>query len=230
MFTKIKAVKVAKLIVSGSVPHQIGNIRYMNINQKTPLGNGVDSLPTARPLFYNISQYPAVNEVVYVVTGPGSSYNERGSTNHYYLPPLNIYGSPNHNAQPNELTGDEMFNFSETGINNDFKAVGRISPLRPYDGDVMIEGRYGNSIRFGSTVKDSDNNPWSREGMQGNPITIIRNGQYLDVNNPPYEHVTENINFDDSSVYLCSNQQITHFQKAGIGNKEHELSYKHMLT
>ena len=44
----------------------------------------------------------------------------------------------------------------------------------------MIEGRFGNSIRFGSTISGSHQmNNWSMETTQsiGNPITIIRNGQ-----------------------------------------------------
>ena len=44
-----------------------------------------------------------------------------------------------------------------------------------------------------------------------------------------FEHVLEDINGDDSSIYLCSNQQITNFEKAGIGFKSYEASYKHML-
>ena len=39
----------------------------------------------------------------------------------------------------------------------------------------------------------------------------------------------EDINDDNSSIYLCSNQQISNFQKSGIGFKDLEPSYKHML-
>ena len=113
---------------------------------------------------------------------------------------------------------------------NNFQEIEKIRPLQPYSGDVMFEGRYGQSIRFGSTVKDSQQpNNWSNEGKIGNPITIIRNGQANDSTKMDFEHILEDANRDDSSIYLCSNQQISNFQKAGIGSSNSDpLSYKHM--
>ena len=86
-----------------------------------------------------------------------------------------------------------------------------IHPLLPYAGDIIIEGRWGNSIRFGSTVQSNNliyNNDWSKEGENGNPITIIRNGQPEDVSSEGYLPIVENINTDLSSIYLTSNQAI----------------------
>jgi hypothetical protein len=53
-----------------------------------------------------------------------------------------------------------------------------------------IEGRHGQSLRFGSTAnchlsepkgnkKSSIENNWSNSGKNGDPITILRNGQPL---------------------------------------------------
>ena len=96
----------------------------------------------------------------------------------------------------------------------------------------MVEGRFGNSIRFGSTIdnnKTPHSSPWSNEGSKGNPITIIRNGQRDQPSHTQdtyhqefYTPVTEDINGDDSSIYLCSSQQITNFQPASL----HDASYK----
>jgi hypothetical protein len=69
-----------------------------------------------------------------------------------------------------------------------------------------MEGRWGNSIRFGSTVKERPNN-WSITGSNGNPITILRNGQ--GDNRPEgWLPTVEDINKDDSSIYLTSTQNI----------------------
>jgi hypothetical protein len=69
-----------------------------------------------------------------------------------------------------------------------------------------MEGRWGNSIRFGSTVKERSNN-WSTTGSNGNPITILRNGQ--GDNRPEgWLPTVEDINKDDSSIYLTSTQNI----------------------
>ena len=233
MFSNIKAVRVQEIIMSGS-SHIIGNIRYNDLLDEKPISEPpYIHLPMARPLFNNISQFPVVNEIVYILGGPSDEYNDIGKSTGYYLPPLNINGSPQHNAQPNELTPEELEARVETGLDY-FKEVENIRPLQPYLGDIMLEGRYGQSIRFGSTInleapeKPTPNN-WSNKGQVGNPITIIRNGQVGDEQGNSFEHILEDINGDDSSIYLCSNQQITDFQKAGISPKNHPTSYKHML-
>jgi len=231
MFSKVKAVRVQEVIMSGS-SRFIGNIKYTNLNSSKPIST--KQLPFARPLLNNISQYPVVNEIVYILGGPWWDFNKKGELGGYYLPPLNINGSPNHNAQPNEFTPEEIEAGVETGLDY-FKEIEYIRPLLPYLGDIMLEGRYGQSIRFGSTISGSHApNNWSNEGIQGNPITIIRNGQTNEFGSenqlkPGFEHILEDINGDDSSIYLCSNQQISNFQKAGISPNNHPASYKHML-
>jgi hypothetical protein len=237
MFTKIKAVRVQKIIVSGPNPNLIGCIRYDNLSSGKTLKKG--HLPLARPLFQNISQYPAVNEIVYVLGGPSMEFNNDGSISSYYLPPLNILGSPNHNALPNQLLQAELEEGVETGLDDHFQEINDIRPLLPYEGDIIIEGRYGNSIRFGSTISGSNTsqyykgknqpNNWSKEGNTGNPITIIRNGQTDDPSKANFEHILEDVNKDNSTIYLCSKQQITNFQKSGTSPNDHPSSYKHML-
>ena len=226
MFSNIKAVRVQEVIMSGSA-RVIGNIKFSEIDARKPLTT--KQLPSARPLFNNFSQYPTVNEIVYVLGGPNLNYNDKGNFSNYYFPPLNINGSPNHNAHPNGFTQEELIAQAETSLDY-FKENTNIRPLLPYLGDIMLEGRYGNSIRFGSTISGSHvPNNWSNEGSQGHPITIIRNGQTNDPQKAGYEHILEDINEDDTSIYLCSNQQITNFQKAGTYPKDHPASYKHML-
>jgi len=229
MFSNIKAVRVQEIIMSGS-NDIIGTVKYNDIMDPKPLST--KQLPSARPLFYNFSQYPTVNEIVYILVAPKNTFNDNGTIKQYYLPPINIHGSPNHNALPNQLTEEEYIKRKETGLNGYFQERPNIKPLLPYEGDVMIEGRFGNSIRFGSTISGSHQiNDWSVETSQsiGNPITIIRNGQTENNQDIKTSHILEDINKDNSSIYLCSNQQISNFQKSGIGFKNNELSYKHML-
>ena len=71
--------------------------------------------------------------------------------------------------------------------------------------------RFGNSIRLGSTIKTKNilyQNNWSEFGKNGNPITILRNGQSPDSSDEGWLPVIENINKDLSSIYLTSNQKI----------------------
>ena len=226
MFSKIQLVRVQEVIMEGS-PNVIGNIKYSHLNTKKSLNT--KNLNSARPLFNNISQFPVVNEIIAIIGAPKDTYNNNSATVAYYLPPINTHGSPNHNALPNSFTEEEIEAGVETGLDY-FKEIENVRPLQPYLGDVMLEGRYGQSIRFGSTINGSRvPNNWSNEGQAGNPITIIRNGQVENEQGNSFEHILEDVNGDDSSVYLCSNQQITNFKKAGISPNNHPASYKHML-
>jgi hypothetical protein len=89
-----------------------------------------------------------------------------------------------------------------------------IFPLLPYEGDIIYEGRYGNSIRLGATVNNSNiPNPWSNVGLNGSPIMILKNGQSFTQtnvtgNNDSWIPSLENINEDQSSLYLTSTQQV----------------------
>jgi hypothetical protein len=73
MFSNIKAVRVQEIIMSGSA-RVIGNIKFSEIDDRKPLTT--KQLPSARPLFNNFSQYPTVNEIVYVLGGPDVNYND----------------------------------------------------------------------------------------------------------------------------------------------------------
>jgi len=87
----------------------------------------------------------------------------------------------------------------------------------PFMGDSLMEGRYGQSIRFGSTAKSQSEkkNNWSESGDNGDPILIIRNGQ-SDVVREPWVPKVENINNTLSSIYLTSTQKLSFFTKSNI--------------
>ncbi len=113
-----------------------------------------------------------------------------------------------------------------------FREKGGLKPLQPYEGDYILEGRFGNSIRFGATsrsdsIPTGSKNPWSNgaRGTNGEPITIIRNGQSSDKSDGKgWEHIIEDINYDPSSIYLTSNQKLDdlivsspHWNTFGVG-------------
>ena len=76
-----------------------------------------------------------------------------------------------------------------------------------------MEGRWGNTLRLGSTVKFPDfPNTWSNVGNEGDPITILR------VANPNktstqagWLPTLENTIEDLSSIYLTSTQKLSFF-------------------
>ena len=158
----------------------------------------------AKPLFPTIKTYPSINEVVLLIKGPKyTSTDNPDNTSLYYMGPFNVFNNTNYNPQPIVDSGDIINSLNPNKI---FKEKGDIKPLITYDGDTIIEGRWGNSIRFGSSDSSSFTpNQWSNSNT-GNPITIIRNGQRVDETD---SHFTlENINTDKSSIYLTQGQII----------------------
>ena len=217
-------VRVQDIILDETHPRfkgadSIGNIIYTPIDEPTPINN--TQLPSAKPLYTNIAHYPVANEIVYLVSAPATDYNDTGKLINYYLYPHSIFKDPNHNSLPNLLNHEDEFYQG-----NYFKENEIIRPLRPFEGDLIIEGRFGNSIRFGATTDLSQHrkiNRWSSKGTIGDPITIIRNGQTRNPNKPVFESIVENLNTDLSSIYLCSTQQISGFKPASL----HSNSYGH---
>jgi hypothetical protein len=103
-------------------------------------------------------------------------------------------------------------NSTEILLGETFEEKDFLKPLRPFEGDNILEGRFGNSIRLGSTSKGL--NKWSLNGKNSDPIIIIRNGQFNNINDSTFIPNVEDINNDDSSIYLTSNQNIYNFEVA----------------
>ena len=159
---------------------------------------------------------------------------------YFYMSPLSIWNHPHHDAYPNILDeendeeqkrdyqstsqgsvrriGEEDKNDKSTEIDlnssnpsqNTFVEKSNILPLMPFMGDSLLEGRHGQSLRFGSTAKSKSEkeNNWSNSGENGDPITILRNGQPTKTSDEGWIPITENIKDDLSSIYLTSTQKI----------------------
>jgi hypothetical protein len=186
----------------------------------------------AKPINSAFKQYPLEGEFVYILPGPGLGMNEsRGQRDYFYMTPYNLWNASHHNALPDlgdygdyistiqrtyQSSSDlnQSVNTSITGSLNfplgpNFPEKSNIKSLRQFTGDVTIEGRWGNSIRFGSTTAvDSNENYWSSTGTPGTPITIIRNGQGRQDNDIAWFPAVENVNRDPSSIYLTAGQKI----------------------
>lgn len=243
--TALLAVKVMDIILDLKHPKSeqygfwdgLGTIFYIRVDKIT--GNPTlerdwkdsNQLQTARPIFANQKYYPLVGEIVLIMSAPAKSVVKPKFAG-YYLPNINIWNHPHHNAVPNPLA------MKEDSTNQDYKkAQGGLvrhvtdgstdiklgkyfkenlntKPLLPYEGDHILEGRFGNSIRFGSTIPtnkidEANANDWSEVGNLGDPITIIRNGQSDELDDKGWEPTIEDINRDNTSIYLTSDQQIS---------------------
>ncbi len=200
----------------------LGTIEFDLINSPTPPNQ---LYPTARPIDPSIKNFPLINEIVYILALPNTNIGEFASTKtNYYINTVGIWNHPHHNAFPqnsNVLPPSQQKDYIQTELGSvrrvtdqsteiflgrTFKERGNIHPLLPFEGDKIIEGRWGNSIRLGSTVKNTPNT-WSSTGTDGDPITIIRNGQGVQTEEG-WIPTVEDINNDDTSVYFTSTQKI----------------------
>jgi len=190
-----------------------------------------------KPLNPNIKCYPLINERVVVLLLPVPQLlSESYIYEYYYLNNIAYWNHPHHNAYPgfdNPITSDAQIqdyqqteggvvrrvqdNSTEISLNSptnpsqdSFVEKSSLHPLMSFPGDIIYEGRWGNSLRFGSTAKTTTqiNNNWSENGEDGDPIILIRNGQSLDTSNDGWIPITEDLTKDQSSLYLTSTQNI----------------------
>jgi hypothetical protein len=206
----------------------IGGIFFSKINAPNP-DKSFSTDNFAKPLFPNNKTFPLINEIVYIVALPNSNIQSNvGSLDYYYFQPVNIWNSVHHNAIPDPINNtslppSQQQDYQQTSIGTvrrvtdggteidlgkTFKEKINIKNIQPFEGDIINEGRWGQSFRFGSTVNNSAiPNPWSRVGNNGDPIYILRNGQYADGKDPWIPQV-EDINKDISAIYATSTQNI----------------------
>jgi hypothetical protein len=230
----ITAVRVVSIILDENHPrfqdlggwNALGTIEYELVENS----NQLIELPLAFPLTPNVKNYPLINEIVYLISLPNTLIGESNiSQRPYYINIVSLWNHPHHNAYPsvaNEPDPPQQKDYIQTQagsakiITNEAKQIllgktfyerPNIHPLLPFEGDYIQEGRWGNSIRLGSTVAGSPSptitNNWSEAGTNGDPITIIRNGQGKQTKEG-WIPITENINNDSSSIYLTSTQKI----------------------
>jgi hypothetical protein len=166
-------------------------VRYQNNNKV---------FSKVKPASTNIKQIPLVGETVLIFQGFNheSSLNKR-EVQWYYMLPIGAQSGINTNYLP----------VNSTNFTPEKNAIERIvSPVQPYLGDLLFEGRWGNSIRFGSTIitTDYDTLPTWKGATAGSPIILLSNSPESEKGK---QFVVENLNTDYSSLYLTSEQNIS---------------------
>jgi len=189
----------------------------------------------AKPLFTNFTQIPLINEIVLILQAPNILNDDPQSQQFYYLTTVGIWNSVHHNGFP-DLQNLEantkktmLADYSKIRAGVQIKPKNEIKQLDlgtkfiedpakarnliPQQGDIIINGRFGNSIRFSHTAKTDKYskalNTWSVSGSNTDPITIIRNGQReLPAVTPKWLPTVEDVNLDDSCIWLTSGQEV----------------------
>ena len=174
-----------------------------------------NSTEEIRPLDTNIKEYPLPGEIIIVVKYFGDLY---------YSQKLNIHNSTNTNSHPglSKWAKDQpVDSYTITDFENDSK----VRQLESNEGDIIFNGRFGQSIRFGSNIKEvikDDETTDVNTGKQKSPNIIIRAGQAdpahesipvdkkwkLDHPDNKGRPVKEDINLDKSSIWVTTDQVV----------------------
>lgn len=176
----------------------------------------------AYPADENILKFPIPGELVIIIQGIKNEVAlGRFITTYYYIANITSNQSITFNSDPymgqtipanladtvftseyehrfeGKLKSPESFISSGTGVKEK-------APLKPYEGDFILQGRFGASVRLGSTSVDHTTNEWSDNGgAAGNPIMIV-SANRTNSSTP----IMEQVNKNDSTIYLCSSQAI----------------------
>lgn len=179
----------------------------------------------AKPSDINIKRIPLVGEyvLIYRTYNQNATNENRKNQSWYYLSTIDLQSNIHANILPGISKRQSQSEIDSSTPGKTFKLSDRaISPLQPYEGDLLLEGRFGNSIRFGSTVdlngnmdRYTVNVPWKGSAKQGDPIIILSNGRK---NLPRFSsfYVSENIETDASTLYLTSTQKLPNFKLNNI--------------
>lgn len=197
--------RVVDVIVNSSHPewnkysqyNAMGAIKYALLGTEQDTSNP-ETLSVAFPINTSIRKLPLKNEIVLLIKSPsykGSEAEYASLT--YYETIVGLWNTPNHNALPIKDT-------EEVDLGEGIDELSTINPMQPFPGDLIFEGRQGQSFRF--TGYPHDRNPFVDDENKTLPLTIISNGQIQTESG--LEHIVEDINEDYSSIYLTSNHTI----------------------
>jgi len=113
---------------------------------------------------------------------------------------------------------------SQQKKSDEYKVNEKIKFVKPKEGDTIISGRVGNTIRFSEFHLTED-------GKTSSPSIFIRNKQNPELDNKPIgELIEEDINKDGTSIYIVSNKVKVPFKetikKTKVGFKDYPTSEK----
>lgn len=194
----------------------------------------------ARPLSFN-RRIPAIGEMVILFIGPTNDYSTssiKGQGFLYWTPinatdDLNVHSfskiwkrkGPVPSNNPGERPNDK------DEIGRSFKTPKKVQNIQIFEGDDIFEGRFGQSIRFGTTVKGetshySEKPTW--DGSNNNdPLIYIRvkkpsgGGQNTSSNQNlgSNKYTIEDFEKDDSTIVMTTTQKLKKI-KAGFDKNQ----------
>ena len=224
------------------IHERIGAIRYRKIGTEQNIPD--EECPIAYPVNPHFTSYPLLNEQVRVYDIFGTTYYET-IVNEFFGFPNNVAvpGKGNSFSVVNSKKGSaDTLSVVDTGIIKQKQATAQPTILGDYftsnkrirrisqdEGDIVINGRFGQSIQIGSNVKNE---------ASISPNIKLRVGQLSDADKFELEElkteveassvhtaVDSNINADGSSIYMTTDETVdlqptTKDDDSGVYNQE----------
>jgi len=230
MADQITPAEVLEVIYEDTNPNLVYGLKVKEFGP-TPSGDSTSTAAiTAKPLNTSYIRVPLVGEVVLLLKAPSSYASAiRNTTDTYYIDIVSLQSSIHHNGLPttsakevttaatsgnsskyNEAASGNVQKPSQPKLDPNFTENPSVKPLQPYIGDVLISGRYGNSLRFTTTPKSGKFTvpaKWSK-GDPAAPITIFRNSKQTGGSGKINNFVTEDFKKDDNLIVMASGQLI----------------------
>lgn len=198
-------------------PLPLGSIEVRLASHSSNLGQVRNIF--AAPCFWT-GRYPLIGEQVILISAPSNDWSSTSNkgTGFFYIAPVNGVDSMVLHAFPQlwkRKTSSSSGNAGQRKSDKEepgytfLKKPRNVDPLQPFDGNDLIQGRHGQSIRLGSSVV-GDTSVYSKQptwkgGKADDPIMIFRVSTKSGAGN---KYTIEDLKEDDASIYLTSKQSL----------------------
>ena len=191
----------------------------------TERGKPVEDLTWYSPLNINDTHIPILGEIVMLVYAPNRNIaRSKRSFNYYYIGIVSTMGNATNNAIKGfskPLGSNSLVSYTGNTNSAEVDSLGDYIPemaksnMIAFEGDKLIQGRWGHGIRFTHTSNGSSQSSfWNKDGNDGDPLIVISNGHDSEFPEP----YLESINDDASTIVLSSAQSID----LSVSNKVHQ--------
>ena len=212
--------EVLKVLYDDTNPNYIQGIKCKVLGPGINEDDGDPSTTDAKPLNPNLRRVPLQGEIVMLIKAPSAAVASlSNNTTLYYLDVVNIQSLIDHNSVPTSgkigaggtslsAGAGATLQSGNPAVDGNFPENTKTAFIQHYVGDVILEGRYGQSLRFSSTQKNKGifKKPtiWE-QGSPGDPITVLRNSRFQ---GPAHKLYAEDLEKDDSLIILTSEQKL----------------------
>jgi hypothetical protein len=212
--------EVLKVLYDDINPNYIQGIKCKVLGPGISEDDGDASTTMAKPINPNLRRVPLQGEIVMLIKAPSAAVASfTNNTTLYYLDVINIQSLIDHNSVPTagkisvggislSAGAGATLQSGTPAVDKNFPENNKTAFIQHYVGDVILEGRYGQSLRFSSTQKNKgifQKPTFWEQGSPGDPITVLRNSKFQ---GPAHKLYAEDLEKDDSLIILTSDQKL----------------------